>query len=307
MAPSTSSPLISLGLPVYNGENYIHEAIDSVLSQTYSHFELVISDNASTDRTQAICEAYAKKDSRIRYYRNAENRGAAWNFNNTFYLAQGEYFKWAAHDDVLLPRFLELTLKALKDNPDAVLAHTQVGKIENDGVLFEESPEDGLAFDSDDPIKRFKDAVFGLHFFTNIFGLMPSSVLRETSLIGGYASSDVVLLGELALAGKLVEVPDQQFWWRTHKEQSMQKVFHGEDHRAYTYWFNPYRKGKLNFPHWKLLSEYIRCVLSADLTFLQKLKGLKIILTSRTRISGRRQYLLDIIYAFKGKFSRHNN
>ncbi len=98
--PKESDPLVSIGLPVYNGENYLEEAIRSILAQTYTHFELIISDNGSTDRTQEICEFYAERDLRIRYYRNKENLGAAWNYNQTFHLAKGKYFKWAAHDDI---------------------------------------------------------------------------------------------------------------------------------------------------------------------------------------------------------------
>lgn len=305
MAPSPTDPLISIGLPVYNGENYLREAIDSILAQTYTRFELIISDNASKDGTREICEEYAKKDSRVRYYRQNENQGASWNFNNTFYLAQGEYFKWAAHDDVLLPRFLEITLRGLQDNPGATLAFTKVGQIDKHGEEFPGYPDTALSFDAPDPITRFNDAVFGIHHFVNIFGLIPVEILRTTNLIGGYASSDVVLLGNLALEGKLLVIPEKQFLWRNHEEQSMQKVFNGKDHRAYTYWFNPSRKGKMNFPHWKLLSEYCRIVLTSQLSFSQKVRGIKVILTSRNRVSGRRQYILDIFYAIKGKFQRH--
>src|SRR5688572_10868700 len=99
------NPRVSIGLPVYNGENYLAEAIDSILAQTFEDFELIISDNASTDRTQEICEAYAAKDGRIRYYRSEVNKGSAWNFNRVFELARGEYFKWAAHDDYIAPEY----------------------------------------------------------------------------------------------------------------------------------------------------------------------------------------------------------
>ena len=136
---------------------------------------------------------------------------------------------------------------------------------------------------------------------------MPTSVLKNTSLIGGFASSDVVLVGQLALAGKIIEVPETLFLWRTHKEQSMQKVFKGSDQRAYTYWFDPARRGKLNFPHWRLLFENIRSVMKAKLSFTQKVQGVKVVLRSRTRISGRRQYILDIVYAIKSKFRSHSS
>src|SRR5215207_1517689 len=110
---NTDLPRVSVGLPVYNGENYLAEAIDSVLAQTYQNFELIISDNASTDSTEEICRDYAARDRRIRYFREPQNRGAAWNFNHTFELARGEYFKWVAHDDVIGPQYLARTVDQL--------------------------------------------------------------------------------------------------------------------------------------------------------------------------------------------------
>src|SRR5688572_7662493 len=114
-------PKVSIGLPVYNGENYLSQALDSLLGQTYSDFELIISDNGSTDRTQEICRAYAIKDRRVRYFRSATNRGAAWNFNNVFALSSGKYFKWAAHDDICAPEFLERCLEVLECDPGIVV------------------------------------------------------------------------------------------------------------------------------------------------------------------------------------------
>jgi glycosyltransferase involved in cell wall biosynthesis len=84
-------PKVSIGLPVYNGEAYIQNAIDSILFQSFTDFELIISDNASTDETEKICREYADKDLRVRYYRVEQNRGAAWNFNRVFKLSSGQY------------------------------------------------------------------------------------------------------------------------------------------------------------------------------------------------------------------------
>src|ERR1700737_2789384 len=92
-------PRVSIGLPVYNGERYLRFAIDSLLEQDYINFELIISDNASTDATQAICQEFADKDPRVRYYRNQTNLGASGNYDRVFELARGDLFKWAAHDD----------------------------------------------------------------------------------------------------------------------------------------------------------------------------------------------------------------
>ena len=115
-------PRVTIGLPVYNGQNYLVETLESLLAQTYTDFELVISDNASTDRTEAICRQYAAGDARIRYYRNDENIGASANYNRAFELGRGEYFKWAAHDDLLAPTYLERCVEVLDANPDVVLA-----------------------------------------------------------------------------------------------------------------------------------------------------------------------------------------
>src|SRR5262245_38039803 len=99
----SSSPRVSIGMPVRNGEPFIADAIDSLLAQTLTDFELIICDNASTDRTQEICGEYAAQDARIRYYRNPTNLGPAQNHNKCFELSRGEYFRWHAHDDMCLP------------------------------------------------------------------------------------------------------------------------------------------------------------------------------------------------------------
>ena len=112
-----TKPSVSIGLPVYNGEPFVERAINAVLAQTYSDFELVISDNGSTDRTEEICREFAGRDARVKYVRAERNQGAIWNFNRVFELSQGEYFKWAAADDVFLPTFLEKCAQVLDDNP----------------------------------------------------------------------------------------------------------------------------------------------------------------------------------------------
>ena len=93
-------PKVSVGMPVYNGERYLEAALDSVLAQSFDDFEVVISDNASTDRTEEICKGYAHEDERIKYFRMRKNYGVNYNFNNVFRLSAGEYFKWASSDDV---------------------------------------------------------------------------------------------------------------------------------------------------------------------------------------------------------------
>src|SRR5947199_10486063 len=102
-----SKPRVSIGIPVYNAENFLREAIESIRQQTFTDFEIVISDNCSTDRTPQICEEYAAKDRRIRYVRNATNLGAGFNHRRVAELARGEFFKWQSRDDLCHPTFLE--------------------------------------------------------------------------------------------------------------------------------------------------------------------------------------------------------
>jgi glycosyltransferase involved in cell wall biosynthesis len=117
--------LVSIGMPVCNGAKFITEALDSILNQTFENFELIVSDNASTDETGKICREYMAKDSCIRYYRSKQNFGAAWNFNHVFKLSSGKYFKWAAHDDVIAPDFPLKCVEVLERDPSVVLCHFQ--------------------------------------------------------------------------------------------------------------------------------------------------------------------------------------
>jgi len=128
------SPDISIGMPVYNGENYICEAINSVLNQTYQNFELIISDNASTDRTQEICIAYAERDARIKYFRQRENCGAHLNFIFVAMKAEGNLFTWLAHDDILLPEFLFEAVNYMLARPAVTLVTGDFKIIGSDGV-----------------------------------------------------------------------------------------------------------------------------------------------------------------------------
>ncbi|MEO1346882.1 MAG: glycosyltransferase family A protein, partial [Pseudomonadota bacterium] len=122
---SNQSPRVTIGVPVYNGDAYLAEALDSILNQTFTDFEVIISDNASTDGTEQICRDYAARDDRVRYIRQEKNLGAAPNFNLLVPIARGEYFKWAASDDLIAPEFLNYCVEALEKEFDASLAMTQ--------------------------------------------------------------------------------------------------------------------------------------------------------------------------------------
>lgn len=120
MDMKNTKPKVCIGIPVYNGQEFIRKTIESLIAQTYSSFEIIISDNASTDNTQKICQEYCKIDSRIRYICHKKNMGPAWNFNFVLHKANSEFFMWNSIDDIREPTFLEKNVKALESNKNIV-------------------------------------------------------------------------------------------------------------------------------------------------------------------------------------------
>lgn len=253
---NTSTLRVTIGLPVYNGQNYLAETMESLLAQTYTDFELVISDNASTDRTETICREYAVRDERIRYYRQEENVGASANYNRVFELARGVYFKWAAHDDLLAPTYLERCVAVLDADPDVVLAYTQAKAIDDQGQVVKVYPGKHH-FSAAAPRERFYEFVLDPHPVVAVFGLMRRDVLGRTRLIGKYAGSDRPLLSELSLLGKFYEVPEHLFFYRFHEEQSWGG---NKSPQAQQAWYDPRRADKITFPQWRLLREHVRSI-----------------------------------------------
>src|SRR5215475_6332451 len=132
----SSMPKLSIGIPVFNGQEFLPELLDSLLGQTFTDFEIVICDNASTDRTSQICWEYERRDSRVQYVRNLRNLGAVANFNRVFELSTAPLFKWAAHDDLHHEAYLETCVRLLEENPDVVLAHAGTAFIDDKGEIL---------------------------------------------------------------------------------------------------------------------------------------------------------------------------
>jgi glycosyltransferase involved in cell wall biosynthesis len=237
-----SIPTLSVGLAVYNGDKYLEEAIQSILAQTFRDFELIISDNASTDRTAEICAKYAALDNRIRYSRNATNIGGANNENLTFKLARGKYFRWAAHDDVCAPELFEKCIAVLENDPEVVLCYSQVVVMdERAGTREVISNKTG---EEDQPNQRFRKITQRNHACEQAYGVIRSDVLRLTRLQLNYTDSDRTLLGELALRGKFHEVPEPLFYKRFHEGNLY------TDWRTRMAWFDEKFAGKIVFPNW---------------------------------------------------------
>jgi len=209
-----SRPRVSIGLPVYNGERFLEDAIRSILAQSYTDFELIISDNASTDRTREICERYARRDARIRYTRSPRNRGGAWNFSRVFELARGEFFKWAAHDDILAPDYLRSCVAVLDGDPTLIVCHSGSRRIDESGRTTGVYLATVAAAD---PCERFRRAV-KTTYPIELFGVFKTSVLSETNLMAPHPQADIDLLQQLVLLGNIGRVPEVLFSRRSHAE-----------------------------------------------------------------------------------------
>lgn len=255
-------PSISLGLPVYNGEPFLIETLNSILNQTFEDFELIISDNASTDGTQEICQSYMAKDLRIRYFRQDKNIGAAGNFNRVFELASARYFKWAAHDDLLAPDYLHRCVDVLDSEPSVVLCYPQARVIGEDGAVVEDYSVK-LNTDSPKPQERFYDLISINHWCYQVFGVIRSNILRKTSLIGNYAASDRTLLAELSLFGRFFEIPERLFFPRRHPKQF---TLAHTDRYSQTAWFDPTIRGRILFPKWRIGFGYLTPLWRAPLS-----------------------------------------
>jgi glycosyltransferase involved in cell wall biosynthesis len=261
-------PTVTVGLPVHDGERFVGRAIDSILAQTFTDLELVISDNGSSDSTPEILAAYAAADPRVRVVRHAVNRGAAWNYNFVLAAARGEFFKWIAHDDEYDPRHLEACLRVLRERADVVLCYSRTRQIDGSGAHLGDIDE-RVDVSDPSPHQRFRHTVSYEGGCYHVFGVMRTEVLRATGGIGGFGESDRVLLAELALHGEFAQVPDRLFLHREHEGRSI----HRYPGRALDSWFDPARAGVITFPAWRLTWELIRAVERADLPVAERIRS----------------------------------
>ncbi|MEQ9623697.1 glycosyltransferase family 2 protein [Coleofasciculus chthonoplastes] len=207
-----TTPKVSIGMPVYNGEPFIREALDSILTQTFTDFELIISDNASTDGTEVICRDYATKDDRLRYIRHPKNRGVIANFKFVLDEAVGEYFMWAAADDKIKPMFIERLYNILHEDENLVLVMSDVLNISPDGSFLKISKLDNIR------IREVQQNWIKIRsiFFENptsqvffcVYGLFKTQTIKKVDLnyknrVKYLAGSEIPLLAQVALLGKI--------------------------------------------------------------------------------------------------------
>lgn len=236
-------PLVSVGLPVYNGEHYLGEAIESILEQSERDLELVISDNASTDSTPDIIDSYARMDGRIRWTRFDENRGAAANYNFVFHGALGRYFTWAAHDDIMKPDFVRVCLEAHDRIDQLATAYPRSEFIDAEGAVTHPDVDTQQALSGRPSVRAYR-MLERMSMAHAVFGLHDAEVLRRTALIGNYVSSDYVLLLQLSLLGRIVQVDTEPLFQR-RVHPGMSRVANRTKDEVLS-WFDPEARSRLS-------------------------------------------------------------
>jgi glycosyltransferase involved in cell wall biosynthesis len=245
-------PRLSIGLPVYNGSRYVAESIEALLGQTFEDFELIISDNASTDDTGDICRRYAKQDSRVRYFRQQRNVGLAPNHNFCVGQARGELFKWGAADDLYARDLLEKCVAALDEHPRVVLAHSWTAMIDTAGTLTQVNAYP-LATSAPRAPDRFR-SMLNDSGGDDDGGVMRKAVLLRTAMKESYHHADRTIITELGLYGPFYQVPEWLYFRRDHPDRaerahpSVRARCANMDPRRGNRWLNPVPR---------LLGEYI--------------------------------------------------
>ena len=248
-----TSPRLSIGLPVYNGEQYLAEALEALLGQTYRDFELIIADNASTDSTEEICRRYAAADPRIRYIRHPRNVGCAANHNAVFEYARGELFKWASDDDLYARDLLERCIELLDQNPDVVLVHSWTAVVDGDDVDLARPLTYPLDTSSTHAPDRFRSILLA-DGGDDDYGVIRADVLRRIRLYDSFYHADRTIPAEIVLHGRFLHVPDWLYFRREHPG-SLEREYRGV--RAFCVNYDARRANRWRHPVPRLLAEYV--------------------------------------------------
>lgn len=265
---------MTIGIPVYQGANYLDETIEAVRAQDYDDLEIVVSDNASTDETAEIISRHASADSRIVHLTQVKNVGAAENYNVVFREATGDLFGWNAHDDFHTKGFLTEAVAIMEAQPEVSVAVAPLFKIDEVGEIVGsiDLPAD---LQSDSPARRFRAAA-RTHPVLTVFGIFRTSQLSSTSLHGHYTGSDRNLVAEMMLHGKVGVAADSRLYLREHAERSVRAPNKGPGsgslRHAREAWFAPERAGKIVFPTWRRFGGYLRAIMRAPISNQQRVE-----------------------------------
>lgn len=261
----TGLPLVSVVLPVYNGQKHLAKTFDHLLAQTFTDFELIFCDNASTDSSYSIAERYAALDPRVRLYRNQQNIGSVGNYRRAYSLCRGKYFRFATANDLAHPELLEKCVAVLESDPTVSLAHGRTQLIDEEGCQLEIF-DDRLRLLDAEPDKRFITMFHNLRMANPLGGLIRMESLRKTRFLGKFIASDIVLMGELVLVGKYVEIPEVLFYRRmgdTTSDKSLEEL---------KKFYDPLSHKRIAMIFWRLQWEHMRSVMRSDLSTAQKLR-----------------------------------
>ncbi|WP_345201229.1 glycosyltransferase family 2 protein [Fodinibacter luteus] len=252
LTPSSEGrvPAVTLGLPVHNGERYLRLSLDSLLAQTFTDFELIISDNASTDGTAEICREYAAHDRRIRYVRQPTNIGAGPNHNILPPMARAPYFKWASHDDVYDTELLRKCMEVFRMHPDATLVHCWDARIDPEGNRLPERPYT-LDTANPSPAARLR-SLLHTDGGDDFYGVIRTDVLRRLGPHGSYFNADRVFVAGLSLYGPFHQVPEVLYFRREHPNRLSRAST--RDRAA---GLDPLRRSRLRHPEVRLYGEYV--------------------------------------------------
>ena len=268
-----NKPLVSIGMPVYNGEKYIRQALDSLLGQDYGYFELIISDNASTDGTAGICQAYAARDKRIRYYRNETNLGAIKNFNRVFELSRGKYFMWAADHDMWHPTFISQCVSVIEQDRNVVLVYPRTMLIDpcecSLGLTPDQIDTRGLA-----PVDRYIQVIWYKRWANMVYGVIRREVLAGTSGFRNVWGTDGALLAELALRGSFAQIDEPLFYRRENRprlepEMDKKRVLYGLDPMTAA----ERSQKSIEDLYRELGDAHLQIVIHAPISFLEKVRA----------------------------------
>lgn len=289
---------VCIGMPVRNGQRYVQQAVESILAQTFGELELVISDNASTDDTERICRKLAEKDPRIHYTRLTENIGALANFWRVYHLSGGQYFKWASHDDLLEPTFVQRCVEALDADPTAVLAYPRARLIDSRDRCLGELVR-RLPTDLDQPQARFAAVVLadqGPAYNLEMYGLIRRNAMGMIPMDSGYPGADRVFLARLCLYGRFIEVPQAVLFSRVYPENSCRAPLVHSELPSWE-WLDPHYAQGVAFPQWRLMWEQMLSAGYGWLNTRQRLLCLAAVIQRQVRRGNWALLLRDLWHA----------
>jgi glycosyltransferase involved in cell wall biosynthesis len=257
-------PLVTIGVPVFNGENSILSALNSIMDQSYKNLEIIVSDNCSTDSTGFILENFAKDNPKVRVIRQVENIGLTNNFNFLASQANGKYFMWAAHDDTRDPTYVAKCVSKLEESDSYGLCapRAKVKSGNNENYTWQSRLPKDLRSTSE--IKRFKSTVREFPAVA-MYGVYRTSLIKKTNLLPNIVGSDLLFIQELALICSFIEIEEYLFFYSEREKWNSKKqdfqVFFGS------------KKPSLFYSPIILVTGYqFRIVLNSKLKVLSKLR-----------------------------------